>query len=257
MSDLLLRAPSATSVATRVSARAAAAHRSDLTVDPAVDAITTAAINALWATLTRPDSETLGTTVVRPGDFAASPVVAAYEARVWADLLLSSFARETNLLLPSTRFLVLGSGRVADALTAALTRFGSRVALAAADAIGVWEIASRYAVPSRYISESRYIAGDIDVVLTTGVGHSPLTLDAVTPGPRPLVVVGNPEFGTAAGSARALQRFDGPRPLFVVPPVEPDILHHTVAGIRAGYAVLLATIGAQHADSALAEALQP
>lgn len=58
-----------------------------------------------------------------------------------------------------------------------------------------------------------------------------------------------------AGSVRTLVQFDGPRPIFAVAPVYPDTLHHTVAGIRAAYAVLLATVGTQRADDALAEAL--
>ncbi|MEN4474861.1 hypothetical protein [Mycolicibacterium cosmeticum] len=254
MSDLLLRAPGATSLATRVSARAAAAaHRVSLTIDPSVDTATAAAIVALWP----PDDEVADSVTVSAHDIAASSVVAAYEARAVADLVLSSFARETNLLVPATRFLVVGTGPVADALAAALTRFGSRLEVAAAEPVGLWEIATRYAVGSRRITQRPYIAADVDVVVTTGVGHPPLTTAAVEPGTRPLIVVGASfSLGAETGSVRGLTQYHAPRPVFTVLPVPAEALAHTAAGIRAAYAVLLATVGARHADTALAEALQ-
>lgn len=231
-----------------------------LTVDPSVEVITAAAVETLWRTVPQPDTHRIETVTVRPQDFAASPVLAAYEARAWADLVLSSFARETNLLLPSTNFLVLGTGRVTDALAATLTRFGSRLELAAGEPSGLWEIATRYAVTSRRIHESPFVADDVDVVVTTGEGHPPLTADAAAPGERPLVVVdagGSASFASANRSVRSLLQIDGPRTVFVVPPVDRSALHHTAAVIRAAYAVLLATVGPQDADTALAEALQP
>jgi hypothetical protein len=239
-----------------VSARAAAAaHRVSLTLDPSVDAVTAAAVAALWP----PDDEATDSVTVTADDIASSSVVAAYEARAVADLALRSFARETNLLLPATRFLVVGTGPVADALASTLSRFGSRLEVAAAEPVGLWEIATRYAVESRQINESPYIATDIDVVVTTGVGHSPVTAAAVAPGARPLIAVdagGSFSLGTGTGSVRGLTQYDAPRPVFTVPPVPSETLAHTAAGIRAAYAVLSATVGARHADAALAEALQ-
>lgn len=268
LSDLLLRALGASSLATRVCTRAAAAaHPAELTVDPSLDPITTAAIDALWNSLQFPRSGLQATVSVGRHDLAESPVLAAFEARAWAGLVLSSFARETNLLLPSTEFLVVGIGRMADALTAALTRFGSRVRLTADEPVELWDIAVRHSAPSQRINEKVFITGDIDVVLATGLGHPPLTPDAVAPAGRPLLIVNAgalPDRDTAAfhsgaieGSVRGLLEFAGSRPVFVVPPVDPDALHHSAAGIRAAYAILLATVGAQHADAALAEALQP
>lgn len=263
MSDLLLRAPSASNVAARVRVHAATtAHRVSLDVDSSIDAVTAAAIQSLWRTVGQPGT---GARVsVGRSDIANSSVVAAFEARAWADLVLSSFARETNLLIPSTRFLIVGTGHIADALAAAIIRFGGRIQLTADEPVGLLDIAIRHAAPSHRITESPFIPADVDVVVATGVGHPPLTPDAVAAGERPLLVVDagthatfHPDSVTAAWTVRGLGHFEGPRPIVVVPRVETDALHHTAAEIRAAYAVLLATVGTQHADVALAEALQP
>lgn len=265
MSDIQLRAPSASDVAARVRARAATtAYRVSLDVDSSIDAVTAAAIHSLWGTVAPPGAAARNAVSVGRHDIANSSVVAAFEARAWADLVLSSFARETNLLISSTRFLIVGTGHVADALAAAIIGFGGRIQLTADEPVGLWEIAVRHAAPSHRIIESPFIPADVDVVIATGVGHRKLTPDAVSAGDRPLVVVNagthatlHPDTFPAARTLRGLGHFEGPRSIFVVPPVETDALHHTAAEIRAAYAVLLATVGVQHADVALAEALQP
>jgi len=120
-------------------------------------------------------------------------------------------------------------------------------------------------VIGHYIGAQQFISADIDVVIATGVHHLPITPPAVARSDRTLVVVdGAPPWNGqvviyrdehAAGRVRNLTQFDGPRPVFVVPAVDHDELDRAAAGVRAAYALLLATFGPDDADIELAKAL--
>jgi S-adenosyl-L-homocysteine hydrolase-like protein len=196
---------------------------------------------------------------------AASPVFAGYVTRVWTELVLRSFARETNLLLPSTHVLLVGGGPVADGLATALTRLGSRVGVASDDPVKLVAIAHRSAVVGRHIVTAQFISADVDVVITTGQSHPPLTPDAVAAADRPLIAVNAtpPPDGDAGalhadgtiGTARNLTQFSGSRPIFVVPRVSPAELDHAVADVRSTFADLLATVGPDDVETELAKVL--
>lgn len=196
---------------------------------------------------------------------AASPVLAGYVTSVWTELVLRSFARETNLLLPSTRVLVLGGGPVAEGLAIALTRLGSRVEVASDDPVELVSIAHRSAVVARLVATLAFVSADIDVVITTGESHPRLTPDAIAAADRPLIAVNaapppNDDAGAfhadgIIGTARNLTRVPGPRPIFVAPQVSPDELDHAVAEARSTFTDLLASVGPDDVEAELAKAL--
>jgi hypothetical protein len=188
---------------------------------------------------------------------ATSPVLAGYVTRVWTELVLRSFARETNLLLPSTPVLVVGAGPVADGLATALTRLGARVEVASDDPVELVAIAHRFAVVGRHIVTDEFISADVDVVITTGRSHPRLTPNAVAAAERPLIAVNAapPPDGDAGafhadgtiGTARNLTQLPGSRPIFVVPRVS--------RAERSTFADLLATVGPDDVEAELAKAL--
>lgn len=192
-------------------------------------------------------------------------MLAGYVTRVWTELVLRSFARDTNLLLPSTRVLLVGVGPVADGLATALTRLGGRVEVASDDPVELVAIAHRSAVVGRHVVTREFISADVDVVMTTGQSHPPLTPDAVAAADRPLIAVNAapPPDGEAGafhadgtiGTARNLTQLSGSRPIFVVPRVSSAELDHAVAEVRSTFADLLATVGPDDVDTELAKAL--
>ena len=199
-----------------------------------------------------------------------SAVLAGHTARAWAGLVLRSFARETNLALASTRVLVVGDGDVADALTGALVRLGSRVRLVSDHAAELLTVARRHAVPAELVTGTWFVAPDIDVLIVTGHHHPPLTVDAVVAGERPLTVVdaalssgvgatahsfGAHDGDDGASTVRNLTEFRGPRPIFGVPPVDLQQLAQSTADVRSTYAGLLTAVGADQAETELAKVL--
>jgi hypothetical protein len=196
---------------------------------------------------------------------ADSPVLAGYVTHVWTELVLRSFARQTNLLLPSTHVLVVGAGPVADGLATALTRLGSRVEVSSDDPVALVAIAHRSAVVARRIMTAQFISADVDVVIATGRSHPPLTRDAVAAADRPLIAVNAapPPDGDAGAfhadgigeSVRGLTQLSGSRPIFVVPRVSLDELERAVAEARSTFADLLATVGPGDVETELAKAL--
>ena len=196
---------------------------------------------------------------------APSPVLAGYVTRVWTELVLRSFARETNLLVPSSRFLLVGVGPVADGLAIALTRLGARVEVASDDPVELVSIAHRSAVVARHIVTAQFISADVDVVIATGRSHPALTPDAVAAADRPLIAVNAapPPGGDAGafhgdgivGTERNLTRLSGPRPIFVAPQVSPGELDHAVAEVRSTFADLLESVGADDVEAELAKVL--
>ncbi|NUS92710.1 MAG: hypothetical protein HOQ36_09900 [Nocardia sp.] len=267
MSRHWFRAPSTESVVVRAAARAAAGrYTRPPIVDPSAGAATGESVAALWSAVTRSATavppDTGAGPVIDRETFAASPVVAGFEARARAELVLRALARETNLLLPSTRFLLLGTGPVADALAGSLTRLGARLEIVAHDPAGLADFAHRYGVPVAATSER--VPAEIDVVIATGRDHPPFTPDAVAAAARPLVVIdaAPPDHpgivlpaGESRGTVRNLTEFAGPRAVFVAPPPPPDALDRATADLRAVYAVLLVTVGPDRADEELAEVL--
>ncbi|MGW1738296.1 hypothetical protein ACWCPQ_05745 [Nocardia sp. NPDC001965] len=269
MSRHWFRAPSTESAVVRAVARAAAGrYTRPPVVDPSVGAATAESVAALWSAVARSETalppDTGTGPVIDQETFAASPVVAGFEARARAELVLRALARETNLLLPSTRFLLLGTGPVADPLASSLTRLGARLEIAAHDPAGLVDLAHRYGVPVRSTATPERVPADFDVVITTGHDHPPFTPDAVAAAARPLVVIdaAPPDHpgvvlpaGESRGTVRNLTEFGGPRAVFAVPPPPPDALDRATADLRAVYAVLLATVGPGRADEELAQVL--
>ena len=192
-------------------------------------------------------------------------MLAGYVTSVWTELVLRSFARETNLLLPSTRVLVVGGGPVADSLAIALTRLGGRVEVASDDPVELVAIAHRSAVVARHIVTAQFISADVDVVIATGRSHPPLTPDAVATADRPLIAVNAalPPDGDAAafhadgiiGTTRNLAQLAGSRPIFAVPRVSPDELDHAVAEAHSTFADVLAVVGPDNVEAEFAKAL--
>ncbi|GGK89907.1 hypothetical protein [Nocardia jinanensis] len=268
MSQFWFRAPSIRAAMARVSARPIAGRYSGRpVVDPSLGAVTAAAVTALWSTVpgtgpasTPGEREKL---VVDRDTFAASPVVTGYETRAWADLVLRAFARETNLLLPGTRFLLLGTGPVADALAGALTRIGGRLEIAGRNSIELVDLARRHGVPVRPLGEPQSIPVGIDVVVVTGSDHPPFDPGAAVAAQRPLIVVdaARPEHSGVVlpaergATVRDLTELAGPRACFVVQAPTPDALDTATAELRALYTVLLATVGYVRAEAELAEVL--
>lgn len=196
---------------------------------------------------------------------AASSVFTDYATHVWTELVLRSLASETNLLLPSSRLLVVGGGPVADGLAGALTRLGGRVELASSDPVELVAISHRFAVVARYIATTQFISADVDVVIATGRSHPPLTPDTIATSHRPLVVVNAalpPDVDSAAfrasdtvGTTRNLTQFSSVRPIFVVPAVQPTQLDRATADVRSAFAPLLAAVGPDDVDTELAKVL--
>lgn len=194
-----------------------------------------------------------------------SPVLAGHEARAWADLVLRGYARETNLGFAGTRFLLVGTGSVTDALAAALARFGGSVVLAADDPIELLTISRRYGIPARLIHATPFVTPDVDVLVTTGRGHPPLTAEAIAAGERSLVVLnaappaeadaGALDAGGPLSTVRTLTQFGGPRPIFTAPRVDTAQLDRAIAAARSTHARLVAAFGAVGADTELAKAL--
>ncbi|MGW6334782.1 hypothetical protein [Nocardia rhamnosiphila] len=233
-----------------------------------VDASTAASIEALWSQLTHSGAPTApGHTEEFPvGDeiFAPSVVLGRFETWAWADLILSSLARETNLLLPGTRILLLGTGTLADALASAIARFGGQLEVAAQDPVGLIDIAGRHGVPVWTVPDGEVVSSGIDIVLVTGRNHPPLVRESITPTQRPLVAVdatapgsaeGFTAVGDTVGTVRGLTELSGARPIFVVPRPAPTALGSVGADIRALYAVLRSALEPGDADVVLAEVL--
>ncbi|MFI2230111.1 hypothetical protein [Nocardia testacea] len=233
-----------------------------------VDASTAAAVEALWSRLTHSGAPTAPghTEEFRVGDetFAPSVVLDRFETWAWADLILGALARETNLLLPGTRILLLGTGALADALASAVARFGGQLEVAAQDAVGLIDIAGRHSVPVRTVTDGEVVSSGIDIVLVTGRNHPPLVREAIAPTRRPLVAVdatapgpteGFTAVGDPVGTVRGLTELSGARPVFVVPRPSPAALSRVGADIRALYAVLRSALEPDDADVALAEVL--
>ncbi|OCB53870.1 hypothetical protein A5722_22940 [Mycobacterium vulneris] len=194
-----------------------------------------------------------------------SPVLAGHEARAWADLVLRGYARATNLSFAGTQFLLVGTGSVADALAGALARFGGAVVLAADDPIELLAISRRYGIPARLIRATPFVTPDVDVLVTTGRGHPPLTAEAIAAGERSLVVLnaappaeasaGTLDAGGPLSTVRSLTQFGGPRPIFTAPRVDPGQLDQAIATARSTHARLVTAFGADEADAELAKAL--
>ncbi|MEX3647433.1 hypothetical protein ABFW11_18200, partial [Mycolicibacterium porcinum] len=174
-------------------------------------------------------------------------------------------ARPPNPLWPATRALLVGTGSVADALAGALARFGGGVVLAADDPIELLAISRRYGIPARLIRATPFVTPDVDVLVTTGRGHPPLTAEAIAAGERSLVVLnaappaeasaGTLDAGGPLSTVRSLTQFSGPRPIFTAPRVDTAELDQAVATARSTHARLVTAFGADEADAELAKAL--
>ncbi|MEV0109317.1 hypothetical protein AB0H42_23675 [Nocardia sp. NPDC050799] len=233
-----------------------------------VDASTAASIEALWAQLTHPGAPTPPghTEKFLVGDeiFSPSVVLGRFETWAWADLVLRALARETNLLLPGTRILLLGTGTLAEALASAIARFGGQLEVAAQDPVGLIDIAGRHGVPVWTVTDREIVSSGIDIILVTGRNHPPLVRDAIAPTRRSLVAIdgtapgpteGFTAVGDTVGTVRGLTELSGARPIFVVPRPSPAALGSVSADIRALYAVLRSALEPGDADIALAEVL--
>ncbi len=203
-----------------------------------------------------------------PAQSVASRVVGGYQNRTWTELVLRSLARETNLLLASTRFLIVGSGPVAEGLARRLAIFGAHVAATSHNPVELVEIRHGLAVAARLITAAPFIPGDADIAIATGEHHPTVTPDAVAASTRPLVLVDAalPAAARAvdrklfvgaehADRGRWLSKHLDARPTLVAAPVPVKEFDRAVAGVQASYAALSAVHGPSGADAELAREL--
>ncbi|WP_328353589.1 hypothetical protein OG976_21980 [Mycobacterium sp. NBC_00419] len=234
--------------------------RSHLIVDASVDPATRAAIGARLGSFDEPSTgETL---VIDRDTFDSSRLLAELGVGAWSELVLRSLARETNLLLPSTRFLVIGTGPLSERLVSALSRIGGYVELTSDDPVALVLAARRSPIRARLYDGAPAVPADVDVAIVAGVDHPPLTPELLQAADHPLVVVDAtlPNAGLwseqpTVATVRNLRQLSGPRPVFVVPAPTADQLDTATAESRADFAVLLASLGAPAAEATLATRL--
>ena len=98
------------------------------------------------------------------------PAFAALYAQARADQVIRAFSRRTNLVLAGTTTAVVGDGPVADALTTALTRIGSRVVRVAADPV----VRLRARLAGLETTAQLSTTAGAHYIIATGESHPPL-----------------------------------------------------------------------------------
>ena len=97
----------------------------------------------------------------------------------WCQRAVRVFAGQTNLLVASSRVLVVGAGPLADELAYALGTMGARVAVTAADADALLGFARRGHETRPVGAAGVRIPAETDLVFTTGEERSALTPAAI------------------------------------------------------------------------------
>ena len=123
----------------------------------------------------------------------------------WSQRAVRVFASQTNLLVASSRVLIVGAGPLAAELAATLGILGARVAVTSEDAAALSDFAARGhgTYPSR--TDGVRIPAETDLVFATGEERAPLGPGAIVAGDpgdgvpaHPLVIVDASQTGEAA-----------------------------------------------------------
>ena len=123
----------------------------------------------------------------------------------WSQRVVRVFASQTNLLVASSRVLVVGSGPLAVELASALGIMGARVAVTSEDAAALVGFASRGHDTDPSGTGGVRIPAETDLVFATGEEHAPLGPIAIDAGDpdgglpaHPLVIVDAAPTGEGA-----------------------------------------------------------
>ncbi|WEO76320.1 hypothetical protein BJQ94_13225 [Cryobacterium sp. SO2] len=120
----------------------------------------------------------------------------------WAQASVRRFASQTNLLVASSRVLIVGAGPLADELAHALSTMGARVAVSGTDAAALYAFARRGLDTHQVGPAGLLIPAETDLVFATGEEPTPLTPAALgaadAAAAHPLVIVDAAEPGRPA-----------------------------------------------------------
>ena len=210
-----------------------------------------------------------GAVAAAPETTEGSVVVDTLLTATWAEVVIRHFARQTNLLLSSSRVLVVGSGPLAAALTSRLGLMSASVSVASDSAVELLPFfISGHSV---LVGGSLVVGADIDVVIATGESHRPVAPRAFERAvARPIVLVdaGMPAAASAVdraafaessvlGARDDILGFGGDREVFLVTVSETDdpAFERERLDVTTASSLMVGAVGVADADRTLAEVL--